>query len=62
MKDIMSLNMEADGDVIIKGAQGITGAPTDSNFYHWYYSSVDHSVCSYESGKFQIRTRHHGHP
>ena len=32
MKDIMSLNMEADGDVIIKGAQGITGAPTDSNF------------------------------
>ena len=32
LKDIMSLNMEADGDVIIKGAQGITGAPTDSNF------------------------------
>ena len=32
MKDIMSLNMEADGDVIIKGAQGITGVPTDSNF------------------------------
>ena len=32
MKDIMSLNMEADGDVLIKGAQGITGAPTDSNF------------------------------
>ena len=32
MKDIMSMNMEADGDVIIKGAQGITGAPTDSNF------------------------------
>ena len=32
MKDIMSLNMEADGDVIIKGALGITGAPTDSNF------------------------------
>ena len=32
MKDIMSLNMEANGDVIIKGAQGITGAPTDSNF------------------------------
>ena len=32
MKDIMSLNLEADGDVIIKGAQGITGAPTDSNF------------------------------
>ena len=32
MKDIMSLNMEADGDVIIKGAQGITGTPKDSNF------------------------------
>lgn len=32
MKDIMSLKMEPDGDVIIKGAQGITGAPADSNF------------------------------
>ena len=32
MKDIMALNMEPDGEVIIKGAQGITGAPTDSNF------------------------------
>ena len=32
MRDIMSLKMEPDGDVIIKGAQGITGAPTDSNF------------------------------
>ncbi len=32
MKDAMSLNMEPDGLVIIKGAQGITGAPTDSNF------------------------------
>ena len=32
MKDIMALNLEPDGEVIIKGAQGITGAPTDSNF------------------------------
>lgn len=32
MKDSMSLGMEADGMVIIKGAQGITGTPTDSNF------------------------------
>ncbi|MFG6332155.1 MAG: branched-chain amino acid ABC transporter permease [Lachnospiraceae bacterium] len=32
MKDAMSLNMEPEGQVIIKGAQGITGAPTDSNF------------------------------
>lgn len=32
MKDAMSLNMEPDGQVIIKGAQGITGTPTDSNF------------------------------
>ena len=32
MIDIMALNMEPDGEVIIKGAQGITGAPTDSNF------------------------------
>ena len=32
MKDAMSLQMEPDGLVIIKGAQGITGAPTDSNF------------------------------
>lgn len=32
MKDVMSLNMEPDGMVIIKGAQGITGTPSDSNF------------------------------
>ena len=32
MKDAMSLGMEPDGVVIIKGAQGITGTPTDSNF------------------------------
>lgn len=32
MKDFMSLNMEADGQTIINGAQGITGTPNDSNF------------------------------
>ena len=32
MKDALSLNMEADGFVLIKGAQGVTGAPHDSNF------------------------------
>lgn len=32
MKDVMSLNMEPDGQVIINGAQGITGTPKDSNF------------------------------
>lgn len=32
MKDTLSLNMEADGEVLIKGAQGITGTPNDSNF------------------------------
>lgn len=32
MKDTMSLGMEPDGMVIIKGAQGITGTPHDSNF------------------------------
>lgn len=32
MKDAMSMGLEPDGLVIIKGAQGITGAPTDSNF------------------------------
>ncbi len=32
MKDSMSLGMEPDGMFIIKGAQGITGTPTDSNF------------------------------
>ncbi len=31
-KDAMSLNMEADGDTIIKGAQGITGTPRDASF------------------------------
>lgn len=31
-KDFMSLNMEADGKILINGAQGITGTPHDSNF------------------------------
>lgn len=32
MKDALSLNMEADGKIIINGAQGITGTPKDSTF------------------------------
>lgn len=32
MKDAMSLKMEADGVIIINGAQGITGTPKDSSF------------------------------
>lgn len=32
LKDSMSLNMDADGQILIKGAQGITGTPHDSSF------------------------------
>ena len=32
MKDSMSLNLEADGEILINGAKGITGTPKDSNF------------------------------
>lgn len=32
LKDSLSLGLEADGEVIIKGAQGITGTPNDANF------------------------------
>ncbi|MBO7599637.1 MAG: branched-chain amino acid ABC transporter permease [Lachnospiraceae bacterium] len=32
MKDAVALNLEADGDVIINGAQGITGTPKNSTF------------------------------
>lgn len=32
MKDFMSLGLEEDGVVVIKGAQGITGTPQDANF------------------------------
>ncbi|MEE1032125.1 MAG: branched-chain amino acid ABC transporter permease [Ruminococcus sp.] len=32
MKDSISLGLEADGEVIIKGPQGITGTPGDSTF------------------------------
>ena len=32
MKDAMSLNMEPDGEIIIKGAQGITKTPQDATF------------------------------
>lgn len=31
-KDSMSLGLEADGEIIVKGAQGITGTPQDSSF------------------------------
>ena len=31
-KDVMDLNMEADGTVIVNGPQGITGTPQDSTF------------------------------
>lgn len=31
-KDVMALNMEADGTVIVNGPQGITGTPKDSTF------------------------------
>ena len=32
IKDAASLGMDADGEMIIKGPQGITGTPTDSTF------------------------------
>lgn len=32
MKDSLALGLEADGEVIVKGAQGITGTPQDSTF------------------------------
>ena len=32
MKDSLSLNMEADGEIIVNGAQGITGTPKSSTF------------------------------
>ena len=32
MKDVMSLNMETDGQVIVNGPQGITGTPQDATF------------------------------
>lgn len=33
MKDTLSLGLEEDGEVIVKGAQGITGTPQDSSFF-----------------------------
>ena len=32
-KDVMALNMEADGTVIVNGPQGITGTPKDATFF-----------------------------
>ncbi|TCL58532.1 amino acid/amide ABC transporter membrane protein 2 (HAAT family) [Kineothrix alysoides] len=32
MKDFFSLNMDAEGEVIVNGAQGITGTPHDASF------------------------------
>lgn len=33
LESSMALNMEEDGEIIIKGAQGITGTPNDSTFF-----------------------------
>lgn len=32
MKDSISLHLDAEGQIIVNGAQGITGTPNDSNF------------------------------
>ncbi len=32
MKDFLSLNMDAEGEIIVNGAQGITGTPHDASF------------------------------
>ena len=37
-KDVMALNMDADGTVILNGPQGITGTPKNSTFVIAYFS------------------------
>lgn len=36
-KDVMALNMEADGQVIVNGPQGITGTPKDATFFIGFF-------------------------
>ena len=53
LKDSASLNLEADGRVIINGAQGISGTPNDSTFDYLRYCHCGLYCCSDHAGHRQ---------
>lgn len=62
IKDTMSLGMEPDGVVIIKGAQGITGTSRGCDLYDWHHPIADFSVYRPASGSVQRRSCDPFHP
>ena len=44
-KDVMALNMDADGTVILNGPQGITGTPKNSTFGYLFNSRKELYIC-----------------
>ena len=62
IKDTMSLGMEPDGVVIIKGAQGITGTSRDATFTIGIILIADFSVYRPASGSVQRRSCDPFHP
>lgn len=60
IKDAASLGMDADGEMIIKGPQGITGNTDGFHIYHRYCPDSCDIIHCFESGSFQIRTCDYG--
>lgn len=61
-KDVMDLNMEADGTVLVNGPQGITGTPKDSTFLIGVILILDHAVHCDQHDQLERRTCDHGDP
>ena len=59
MKDIMALNMEPDGEVIIKGAQGYHRCTDRFQLYAGNHSAADYVIYCTEPDPFQSRTCDH---
>ena len=61
LKDILDLDMEPDGTVIVNGPQGIT-EPLRIHVFNRLYHDPDQPFCDPEPDQFEGRTRDHGDP
>lgn len=62
LKDTASLNLDADGKVLINGAMGITGIKKASTFTIGHRAGYHHAGCHPQPGQLPRRPRHHLHP
>ena len=62
LKDTASLNLDADGKVIINGAMGITGIKKASTFTGGHRADSHHAGCHPQPDQLPRRPRHHVHP